>query len=594
VTNLEILDEIKGGTTKPQDRSTAIALLVGSAAVFLLVGVNQWDVHRALLLIVSIFIHECGHLAAMRACRYKNLKMLFIPFIGAVASGKPSEQNALKIAIIAFAGPFAGLLAAGVALIAWRTSHSGMLLDFAQISVLLNGFNLLPILPLDGGHVMNEALLARHPKAELGFTILAAAALVALAVKLGTFGLAVIAVVLLMRMKITYEMGSAINRLRTTEGMMGGELNEEKIGRIREEIESANPLLRKMANAPKLPAQVENAWARVNKVFPSAATVGLLLSVYLATLFLAVPFGARATARLKLSPVLTNNHEGIQLIKKGDYKGAVAAFDKALEIKPGDPVILMNRGTARYYAGDFGGAIFDLTQVLEKNPDERLAYAYRALSHDSSGEFQAEIDDCNAALRLKPDGPEMLAHLGYAESRMGDIALALSNCERAVALSPKNSEILWERAYVKDIAGDFAGAARDYSETVNASFAADFGRIRWAIDLRRQKLSDADTGLRGKAPGFRDPWIRAIGLHLSGMLDEGQLVSQAEASVSDLKSRHLGQAFYYIGISHLLGGDSDGARAFFEKSRNVGLKGMGETGLAQAELGRLGQTTNGR
>lgn len=594
MTNREVLEAIKGGTAKPQDRSMAIALLLGSAAVFLLVGIKQWDVQRALLLVVSIFIHECGHLVAMRACRYKNLKMLFIPFLGAVASGRPSEQNALKIAIIALAGPLAGLLAAGVALLAWRTSHSGMLLDFAQISVYLNGFNLLPILPLDGGHVLNESLLARYPKAEFGFRIVAAVALVALAVKLLSGGLAVIAVVLLTRTKVTYDMASAINRLRAMAGMMGGELTEEKVGPIREEVEAANPLLRKIVNGPQLPAQIESAWARVNKVFPGAVAAALLLAAYLAILLVVVPVGFKTIVGLKVGPALSYNHDGIQLMAKGDYKGAVAAFDKALEVQPNNPVILMNRGGARYGEGDYGGAIIDLTQGLAKKPDAQAGYSFRAMAMEATGDFQGEIDDCNVSLRLKPRDVGMLAHRGYAESRMGRVEAALADCNRAVALSPKSSDVLQLRAYVKDIAGDYAGAGKDYAEAVTTSFGNDRARIRWAIDLRRQKLSDAEVGLRGRAPGFKDPWMRAIGLYLSGALDEGQLVSRAEASAPDLKSRYLGQAFYYIGVNHMLGGDSNGARAFFGKSVDAGLPGAGETGLARAELGRLGQAADAR
>ncbi len=588
VTNLEALEAIKSGTTKPQDRTTAIALLVGSAAVFLLLGVNQWDLQRALLLIASIFIHECGHLAAMRACRYKNLKMLFIPFLGAVASGRPSEQNALKIAVISFAGPLAGLLAAGAALLAWRTSHSAALLDFAKISILLNGFNLLPILPLDGGHILNEALLARYPKAELGFKIAAVAALFALAAKLGSVGLAVIAVVLLMSVRVTYAMATAINRLRATEGMMGGDLTEEKVGRIREEIEAANPLLRKMANAPRLPALLEIAWARVNKVFPGAAAAALLLTAYLATLLVVVPLGARTTARIKNGSALDANAEGIQRMAKGDHRGAIAAFDKALGVRPGDPVILMNRGGARYEAGDYGGAIVDLTLSLEKRPDVQVGYTFRALAREATGDFQGEVDDCTAALRLKPDDTGMLARRGYAESRLGHFERALADCDRAVALGPKGQGALRFRAYVKDVAGDYAGAGRDYAEAVKSAFADDIARVRWSLDLRRQKLSDAEVGLRGRAPGFKDPRTRAIGLYLTGALDEAHLVSQAKESAPDLRSLYLGQAYYYIGMNHLLDGDAEGARVFFGKCVDAGLRNAGETGLAQAELGRLG------
>jgi Zn-dependent protease/Flp pilus assembly protein TadD len=594
VTNLEVLDAIKGGTSKPQDRSMAIALLLGSAAVFLLVGINQWDVQRALLLVVSIFIHECGHLVAMRACRYKNLKMLFIPFLGAVASGRPSEQNALKIAIIALAGPLAGLLAAGAALLAWRTSQSGILLDFAEISVFLNGFNLLPILPLDGGHVLNEVLLARYPKAELGFRVAAAVALFALAAKFGSVGLSVIAVVLLTQTKVTYDMASAINRLRAVDGMMGGELTEEKVGRIREEIEVANPLLARVANAPKMPAHVEAAWARVNKVFPGPAVAALVMTAYLMTLLVVVPMGFKETVQLKVGPALNHNREGLRLMAKGDSKGAVAAFDKALELKPGDPQIIMNRGCARYGTNDYGGAILDITQGLAKKPDVHVGYTFRALAREAIGDFQGEIDDCDAALRLEPNDAGILAHRGYAEARMRRVASALADCNRAVGLGPRSPEWIQIRAYVKDIAGDYAGAGLDYAAAVKMSLSHDLARIRWAIDLRRQKLSDAEAELRGRAPGFQDPWMRAIGLYLTGALDEAQFVSRAEESSPELRSRHLGQAFYYVGVTHLLGGDLDGARVFFGKSVDAGLRAAGETGLAQAELGPLGPAENPR
>jgi tetratricopeptide (TPR) repeat protein len=586
MTNLEILNSIKSGTAKPQDRSRMVILLIGSAAVYFLVGINRWDVQRALLLILSIFIHECGHLAAMRACRYKNLKMLFIPFLGAVASGRPSEHNALKIAIIAFAGPLTGLLAAGVALLAWMPFQTSTLLEFAQISLFLNGFNLLPILPLDGGHILNEALLARYPKAELGFNIAAAAALVALALKLGSGGLAGLAVVLLMTMRATYDMASAVNRLRRTDGMMGSQLTEEKVGRIRDEIESASPILRKLANAPKLPALVEAAWARVNKVFPGAMAASLSVTAYLATLLVLIPLGFRTIVQSRNKPALNYNHDGIQRMAKGDYKGAVAAFDKAIEIRPDDPVLLMNRGSARYGAGDYGGAILDLSQSLEKKPDTQVGYSYRALAREATGDFQGEIDDCGASLQLKPNDAGALAHRGYAKSRMGNLETALADCDRALALTPKNPAAIRYRAYVKDIAGDFAGAERDYADDVKATFASDLARIRWAIDLRRLKLNDAEAELKGRAPAFSDPLIRSIGLYMTGTLAEDKFVSQVEASAPELRSRVLGRAYYYVGISHLLRGDTDGAREFFRKSVSAGLRETGETGLAQAELGR--------
>ncbi len=588
MSNLEILEAIRAGTVKPQNRVGALALLVASAAVFLLVGMNQWDLQRALILLVSIFIHECGHLAAMRAFGYKNLKILFIPSLGAVASGRPGEHDGLKAAIIAFAGPAVGILAAGAALLAWRASHSATLLDFALISLLLNGLNLLPILPMDGGAIVNETLVARYPKAEIAFRIAAAAALVALAVKLDGFGYVAIAAMLLMRTRPAYAMAAAINRLRATEGMMGAELTEEKVGRIREEIEAANPLLRKLSNLPNIPAEVEGAWARVNKTFPGVAPAAILLAAYLATLVVLIPLGVRFTARQKSAIPLGYNAEGIRRLERGDTKGALAAFDKALAALPTDPVILVNRGGARYADGNYAGAISDLTQSLARKPGVRLAYVYRALSYGAIGDYPREIDDCTSALGLSPDDPKMLSDRGYAEARTGRVDDAVRDCDRAVSLSQDKPEYVRLRAYVRDLDGDFAGAASDYQDAVKRTLGDDMAGFRWALHLRRQKLRDEEVGLLGRVPLFQDPWVRAIGLYLSGALDDAEFLDKAEARAPEVKSKSMGQAYYYVGMRHLLDGDFVGAHGYFLKSVDAGLQESGETGLAMAELGRLG------
>jgi Zn-dependent protease len=79
---------------------------------------------------------------------------MFIPFLGAVIAARSFGGNALAEARVGLAGPILGSLAAGaVAALAFATD-SDLLRALAFTGFLLNLFNLLPVVPLDGGRAM--------------------------------------------------------------------------------------------------------------------------------------------------------------------------------------------------------------------------------------------------------------------------------------------------------------------------------------------------------------------------------------------------------------------------------------------------------
>ena len=113
----------------------------------------------ALGFILLIFVHEMGHVIAARQKGIKASAPMFIPFLGAMITMKEMPKNAADEAYIGIAGPIAGSLAAlGVYLVGHSTG-SHLLLAIAYIGFFLNLFNLIPILPFDGGRVV----AAIHP-----------------------------------------------------------------------------------------------------------------------------------------------------------------------------------------------------------------------------------------------------------------------------------------------------------------------------------------------------------------------------------------------------------------------------------------------
>ena len=101
-------------------------------------------------IVVSIYIHEMGHVAMLRRLGIAAGAPLFIPGVGALVMLKQHVDDPISDAKIGLAGPVWGLGAALAALGAYAVTHAQIWLAIAQLTGLLNLFNLIPIWQLDG------------------------------------------------------------------------------------------------------------------------------------------------------------------------------------------------------------------------------------------------------------------------------------------------------------------------------------------------------------------------------------------------------------------------------------------------------------
>jgi Zn-dependent protease len=103
--------------------------------------------------VLLIFVHEMGHYLAARQRGIDTGLPTFIPFVGAWIALKDMPQDAETDAYIGFGGPLLGSAAAMACYFAARETGSNLLLALAYSGCMLNLFNLIPILPLDGGRI---------------------------------------------------------------------------------------------------------------------------------------------------------------------------------------------------------------------------------------------------------------------------------------------------------------------------------------------------------------------------------------------------------------------------------------------------------
>ena len=147
--------------------TTSASMLVSVGAYALL-----WGWKFAVGIVLLLFVHELGHVIELRRQGVPASAPLFIPFLGAVVGMKQLPKDAWREAQVALAGPILGSVGALGVWVAGEALDSELLIALAFTGFLLNLFNLLPIVPLDGG----RAIAAVHP----GLWALGLAGLVAL------------------------------------------------------------------------------------------------------------------------------------------------------------------------------------------------------------------------------------------------------------------------------------------------------------------------------------------------------------------------------------------------------------------------------
>ncbi|MEX1158163.1 MAG: site-2 protease family protein [Thermomicrobiales bacterium] len=104
-------------------------------------------------LVVLIFIHEIGHVIVLRRYGVAATAPVFIPFMGAFIGMKQLPKNATMEAYVGLGGPVIGSLGAFAAYAVYLATDYSLWLVLAYIGIILNLFNLLPIMPLDGGRI---------------------------------------------------------------------------------------------------------------------------------------------------------------------------------------------------------------------------------------------------------------------------------------------------------------------------------------------------------------------------------------------------------------------------------------------------------
>ena len=210
--NDPIQDIIKIIKDVRKEKTSKVTVFIVSFLLFVFTGILKEPLSGIIILIIVLLIHEFGHILAMKIFKYYDTKLIFIPFFGAAASGKPIKYNSKDDSIITISGPLLGIL---FGLILFLVSGNNVFIQkIAYTSFLLNVFNLLPIYPLDGGRFIYDVLIRRNIILEMIYLVIATILLLIISYYLNIYALSFISLIIIFQIINRLKNNRVINILK--------------------------------------------------------------------------------------------------------------------------------------------------------------------------------------------------------------------------------------------------------------------------------------------------------------------------------------------------------------------------------------------
>jgi Zn-dependent proteases len=108
----------------------------------------------AIGLVAILFLHEMGHALVMKLKGIPIGGLVFVPMLGAAVTMRRMPQSAKDEAEIGIAGPLAGAIVASLCLWFAYQDPVSIWAPLAYFGFFINLFNLIPVVPFDGGRVL--------------------------------------------------------------------------------------------------------------------------------------------------------------------------------------------------------------------------------------------------------------------------------------------------------------------------------------------------------------------------------------------------------------------------------------------------------
>ncbi|MFZ9612987.1 MAG: site-2 protease family protein [Crocinitomicaceae bacterium] len=201
-----------------------------------------------LFLIMVLFIHEMGHFILMKVFKYDNVRMLFIPLMGAFVQGNKEKYSQRESFFVISAGPFPGVLIGSLLLVFATIYRQEWMLQLSFLFLFLNVINLLPIDPIDGGQLFKLFVNRKRDLFLMVFALISSLAMIVVGWFIDSYVILVFG--FLMGFKVrsfqrNYHLRSILDGKGVRYESTYDDLTNEEYAKIKEVLIEETPALRK-------------------------------------------------------------------------------------------------------------------------------------------------------------------------------------------------------------------------------------------------------------------------------------------------------------------------------------------------------------
>lgn len=274
----------------------------------------------------------------------------------------------------------------------------------------------------------------------------------------------------------------------------------------------------------------------------------------------------------------------------GRTQEAQAAFDRAVNAFPSNPLVYNNRGMFLQQQGRSQDALVDFTRALELNPQFSVGYNNRGFALMELGDLQAAENDFTQAIRVTPQHPMPYSLRGTSRLLQGRLDMALEDYVQAVRLDDRNAIAHADLAFGHFFKANYAEALAAFDRAMSRNSELRYlspWRVWCLIELQRSDEAQQQfAAVLEKEPQERD-WIDHLLLYQAGQIDDEQLLKTVNTTDKRVQNAQTCEAHYFVGRKKAMGGDKTAAENHFQLALKTGERQLSAYRASQYALNQF-------
>ena len=135
---------------------------------------------------------------------------------------------------------------------------------------------------------------------------------------------------------------------------------------------------------------------------------------------------------------------GVQKSRKGDYRGSLDDFNKAIQTNPSYAIVYNYRGVLKQIQlNDSQGALADFNQSIRLDPNFAIAYYNRgSLKNNTLNDIQGALADFNQSIRLGPNYAIAYGNRGFLRyQKLNDQSGGIADMQKSARLLRQQNNV---------------------------------------------------------------------------------------------------------------------------------------------------------